>query len=128
MIGRGYVGPMGQYLSVSFDDRDWHVMIRHIHKESCDSFCQYAGRAVTSAELKQLLPNWASLVWKSSSIAYSRGLTAHDGNFWVGLLTMESYSLSDEQILKEFKEFMANGQDMDIEHRTEPIKPPPGFP
>lgn len=121
MIGRGYVGPMGKYLLVSFDERDWHVMIRRIDNRSCDSFGQYHGRIVTNAEVEQFLSNWNSLVWKSSSIAYSRGLTAHDGSFWVGLLTTESSSLSDEQIITEFKEFMANAQDGDIEHRVETV-------
>jgi len=114
MIGRGYVGPMGKYLSVSFDERDWHVMIRRIDKQSCDSFGQYSGKIVTNVEVEQFLPNWNSLVWKSSSVAYSRGLTAHDDRFSVTLLTTKDCSLSDEQIIIEFKKFMANGQDRDI--------------
>ncbi|HUT47670.1 MAG TPA: hypothetical protein VMX36_15415 [Sedimentisphaerales bacterium] len=109
MTGKGYTGPMGAYLSVSFDNKDWHIMIRRTDGKALDAFMEYHGRTVTQADVATLGPNWNSLEWHPvvDGLLHSRGTAAGDREKSVRLLTTEDSPLSNEQIIEEFKYFMA---------------------
>jgi len=96
-------------LSVSFDNKDWHVMIRRTDGKALDAFMEYHGRTVTQADVATLVPNWNSLEWHPvvDGLLHSRGAAAGDREKSVRLLTAEDSSLSDEQIVEEFKDCMA---------------------
>jgi hypothetical protein len=119
MIGNGYVGPMGAYLSVSFDETDWHIMIRRTCSQRCNSFCNYHGRTVAPGDVEQFLPNWDLLEWQPTrkGVGPSKEITADDGEFRVALITMEGCTLAEGQIIKEFRQFMAESAGDDADRR-----------
>jgi hypothetical protein len=109
MSGNGYVGPMGAHLSVSFEDKDWLLMIRRVGHQCCECFWKYHGRAVGPRDVEQFLPNWNSLDWRPRrrGLGPSQEITADDGEFRVALVTTEGCTLAEEQTIKEFRSFMA---------------------
>ncbi len=113
MTGNGFAGPMGGYLSVSFENKDWHIMIRMTNGRTFDGFMEYHGRIVTHADVAKFVPNWDSLEWHpfAAESLCSGGVAARDRKVSVRLLTTGNSPLSNEQIIEEFKEFMGDKSD-----------------
>jgi hypothetical protein len=108
MIGNACVGPMGRYLSVSLG-KDWHIMILPTNNKRCSRFQDFRDGPVTSRDMEEFLPNWDSLEWQKTCVGNSRGVRSVDGKFQVRLLTTQDCTMSDEQIVGEFREMMRNG-------------------
>ena len=108
---KGYA-PDGGFLSVSPDGKDWHIRLTRIHENRCHEFAERHGGTVTVAEVRRFLPNWDSLEWKHSrkDVGPSIAVTAADGEIRWALITMEGCTLTEEQIIKEFRQFMADGE------------------
>lgn len=107
MTGKGRSEPRGRNLFVEFDGKDWRIMTCRRDGELCDRFGEYHGCDVTVDMLREFMPNPNALTWVPSSVSRSRALCARDDEFEVRLLIAKSSSLSDDQIIGEFKEIMA---------------------
>jgi len=110
MTGRGRSEPRGRNLFVEFDDKDWRIMICRRDGESCDRFGEHHGRTIITDMLRKFIPNLDALAWVPNSAFRSRALCAKDGEFEIRLLIAKGSSLSDDQIIGEFKEAMAGTQ------------------
>lgn len=82
-------------------------MILRCDGERSDRLGDCDGRDITGDMLKEFLPNWESLSWRTSETFGPRALCSQDGEFKVRLLIAEASSLSDSQIISEFRKFMA---------------------
>lgn len=107
MTGNGVAGP--GYLSVGFENKDWHIMIRLADDKTFGGFVEYHGRTVTHVDVAKFIPDWNSLKWHPITDEwFGRGVAGRDREVSVRLLTTEHCPLSNEQIVEEFKEFMAD--------------------
>lgn len=87
-------------------------MIHMANNKTFDGFMKHHGRTVTRADVAKFVPNWNSLAWHPiDDKLFGRGVAVRDREISVRLLTTKNSPLSDEQIIEEFKEFMADKSD-----------------
>jgi len=110
MIGRGQWDSTSNSLYVRFQEVDWHIMIRRCDGKPCEHMRNYDGRDVSADTLKDFLPHWQSLTWQPTRTFDCHVLSAEDGDFRVRLLAAMESSLSKDQIIDQFKEFMIAAQ------------------
>jgi len=104
--------PDGTYLTLS-SDQDWHIRIWRADNLPDERLGRYNGKVVSPENLKQLVPHWGSLEWqpRTKGIGQSEMTRANDGDFRIALVTLvtkESCRLTEEQIVREFRECMAD--------------------
>jgi hypothetical protein len=105
----GYA-PDGKFLSESPEGKDWHIRLARVHKSQCDEFAVCNGKPLTAADIRAFLPNWGSLQWSHlrKGVGPSKAITATDGEIHVAIIIMDDCPLGEEQIIGEFRQFMAD--------------------
>lgn len=110
MIGRGRWDSISNSLYVGFEETVWHIMIRRCDGKACEHLRSYDGRDVSADAIKEFLPNWEAFTWSPNPTFGSHASFARDGDLKVRLLTTQGSPLSHDQIVGEFKKFMANSE------------------
>lgn len=102
--------PDGRFLSVSPDGMDWHIRLTRVSKNQWNEFALCHGRTLTAADVLRFLPNWESLQWSplKKGMGPSKAITATDGEVDAAIIVMGNCPLAEEEIVREFKQFMAD--------------------
>ena len=109
MNGMGIVRRGERSFTVFLDKKEWFIRIEFRREEDLAGVARYHNRTVPPVALQHLLPKWQSLQWQPcSGIGNSRAVAANDGDLRVHLIVPTSSSLSDNEIVAEFKRFIDN--------------------
>ncbi len=108
MEGKGFTGVMAGNLSIIFEDKDWGIIIRHKSDKSWGPFCDFHLKVVTANDIKRFIPNWQKLEWKkcAEDPLFPVEYFSEDEEFKINLSKGKDSKTSDEQMIKEFNDFM----------------------
>jgi hypothetical protein len=110
MAFRGEATVMGTSLELSAQGVDWHMSIRRADGESDPRFMACNGKLVAATDVAQFVPNWRTLPWRSiadSMFSHSKS-RAEDSGYHITVSSVRGSSLSHEDVISAFEEFMAS--------------------
>ena len=106
---KGEVTIMGGSLAVPFPGRHWSLMLRQKDNLSHSGFFEHHRCEVTPGIIAEFLPHWRTLRWRprARNLPGFVACSATDDEFWIGLLAGVGSSLTSEQMVGEFNQYMA---------------------
>lgn len=108
MEGKGDTTVKGRNLSITFEDKDWGITISHKSDKLYGPFFDFHLKIVTAQDIKRFIPNWQKLEWKKCAehLPFFIQYFAEDEEFKINLSKGKDSKTSDEQMIKEFNDFM----------------------